>query len=40
MEPWTAMKGTPIARITWEGSSEPEAHAEPVEMQMPSSERW
>ena len=37
-DPWTAMNGTPIARMTWLGSSDPDAHAEPVEMQMPRSE--
>ena len=37
MEPWAAVKGTPMARSTWEGCSEPLVQAEPDEAQMPSS---
>ncbi len=35
IEPWAAVKGTPIARNTWLGSSEPEVQAEPLLAQMP-----
>jgi len=36
IEPWAAVKGTPIARRTCEGSSEPEVQAEPELAQMPN----
>jgi len=31
MEPWAIVKGTPIARNTWEGCREPEVQADPDE---------
>ncbi len=34
MEPCAAVNGTPMARSTWLGSSEPEVQAEPDEAQM------
>ena len=34
IDPWAAVKGTPMARRTWEGSSDPEVQAEPEEAQM------
>jgi len=34
MEPWAAVNGTPMARRTWEGSSDPEVQAEPDEADM------
>ena len=37
MEPWAMVKGTPMARSTWEGCSDPEVQAEPEEAQMPNS---
>ena len=36
IEPWAQVKGTPMARMTCEGSSEPEVQAEPELAQMPS----
>jgi len=37
IEPCAAVNGTPIARSTWDGSSEPDVQAEPEEAQMPNS---
>ena len=34
IEPWIAVKGTPIALNTWDGSREPDVHAEPEDVQM------
>jgi len=34
IEPWAAVKGTPMALRTWEGSREPEVQADPEEAQM------
>ena len=38
MDPWAAVKGTPMALRTCEGSREPEVQAEPEEAQIPRSE--
>ena len=35
-----AVNGTCIARRTWDGSSEPEVQADPLEAQMPCSLSW
>ena len=35
MDPWAMVKGTPMARSTWDGWSDPEVQAEPEEAQMP-----
>ena len=37
IDPWAAVKGTPMARSTCEGSREPEVQAEPDEAQIPYS---
>src|SRR3989338_7457523 len=37
MEPWAAVKGTPMALSTCEGSRLPEVQAEPEEAQIPTS---
>ena len=36
-EPWAMVKGTPMARSTWEGWSDPEVQADPEEAQIPYS---
>src|SRR6266581_9590206 len=38
IDPWAQVNGTPMARRTWEGSSEPEVQALPDEAQMPNSD--
>src|SRR3989339_1717546 len=40
IEPCAAVKGTPMARITCEGSSDPEVQADPEEAQIPKRSRW
>ena len=40
IDPCAAVKGTPMARITCDGSSEPEVQADPDEAAMPASLRW
>jgi len=37
IDPCAMVKGTPIARKTWEGWSDPEVQADPDEAQMPNS---
>ena len=37
IEPWAIVKGTPIARNTWEGCRDPEVQADPDEAQIPYS---
>src|SRR3989339_1154864 len=39
MDPWATSKGTPRARMTWLGSSEALAQAEPVEAKIPWASR-
>ncbi len=34
-DPWTRVKGTPIARRTWDGSREPEVQADPDDAAIP-----
>ena len=39
IDPWAAVKGTPMALRTCEGSRDPEVQADPDEAQIPRSER-
>ncbi len=38
IEPWAQVNGTPMARRTWEGSSDPEVQALPDDAQIPNSD--
>src|SRR6266702_4361378 len=38
IDPWAQVNGTPMARRTWEGSSDPDVQALPDEAQIPNSD--